>query len=40
LAGFFIPKGFLDHSQKDYDAYLGPSRVAFFVTRSDESNRP
>lgn len=33
-AGFFIPKGFLDYSQEDYDAYLELSRATFFLTQT------
>jgi NAD(P)-dependent dehydrogenase (short-subunit alcohol dehydrogenase family) len=33
-AGVFLPKGFLDHDEADYDRYLDLNRGTFFVTQA------
>ncbi len=33
-AGVFSPKGFLDHSEADYDSYLAISKALFFATQA------
>ena len=33
-AGVFSPKAYLDHSEADYDAYLGISKALFFATQA------
>ena len=33
-ADVFMPKGFLDYSQEDYDAYLELDRATFFLTQT------
>lgn len=33
-AGYFNPKGFLDHTEKDYDIYLELNKATFFITQT------
>jgi NAD(P)-dependent dehydrogenase (short-subunit alcohol dehydrogenase family) len=37
-AGVFSPKAFLDHSERDYDAYMDLNRAIFFVTQRVAKN--
>ena len=37
-AGIFSPKAFLEHTDKDYDAYLDLTRATFFVTQQVAKN--
>lgn len=37
-AGVFSPKAFLDHREKDYDAYMDLNRATFFVTQQVAKN--
>jgi NAD(P)-dependent dehydrogenase (short-subunit alcohol dehydrogenase family) len=37
-AGTFFPKPFLDHVEKDYDAYAALNRASFFVTQAVARN--
>jgi NAD(P)-dependent dehydrogenase (short-subunit alcohol dehydrogenase family) len=37
-AGVFSPKAFLDHTEKDYDAYMDLNRATFFVTQQVAKN--
>ena len=37
-AGVFSPKAFLEHTGKDYDAYLDLNRATFFVTQQVAKN--
>jgi NAD(P)-dependent dehydrogenase (short-subunit alcohol dehydrogenase family) len=33
-AGLFLPKPFLEHTQRDYDQYLDLNRATFFITQA------
>lgn len=37
-AGYFFPKPFLDHAEKDYDIYAALNRATFFVTQAVARN--
>ena len=37
-AGIFSPKAFLEHTEKDYDAYMDLNRGLFFVTQQAAKN--
>jgi NAD(P)-dependent dehydrogenase (short-subunit alcohol dehydrogenase family) len=37
-AGIFAPKPFLQHTGKDYDAYMGLNRAIFFITQAVAEN--
>jgi NAD(P)-dependent dehydrogenase (short-subunit alcohol dehydrogenase family) len=37
-AGYFIPKDFLDYTQKDYDGYMDLNRALFFLTQAVARN--
>ena len=37
-AGYFFPKPFLEHTERDYDIYAGLSRATFFVTQAIARN--
>lgn len=37
-AGTFNPKGFLDHTEPDYDSYLDLNRATFFLTQAVARN--
>ena len=37
-AGYFNPKGFLDHTTEDYDIYALLNRATFFITQAVASN--
>lgn len=37
-AGYFKPTSFLEHTQQDYDTYLGLNRATFFVSQAVAKN--
>lgn len=37
-AGYFSPKSFLDHENKDYDAYMELNRAMFFISQAVAKN--
>lgn len=37
-AGYFIPKAFLEHTQRDYDGYMDLNRAFFFITQAVARN--
>jgi NAD(P)-dependent dehydrogenase (short-subunit alcohol dehydrogenase family) len=37
-AGYFIPKTFLDYSERDYDGYMDLNRALFFITQAVARN--
>jgi hypothetical protein len=37
-AGYFVPKAFLEHTQRDYDGYMDLNRAFFFITQAIARN--
>ncbi len=37
-AGIFSPKAFVEHTRKDYDAYMNLNRATFFITQQVAQN--
>jgi len=37
-AGYFIPKAFLEYTQRDYDGYMDLNRALFFITQAVARN--
>ena len=37
-AGYFIPKAFLEYTERDYDGYLDLNRALFFITQAAARN--